>query len=311
MAAKANHHFIPQFYLRGFSEGTGRQARIFAFDRRTRKQFMTLVRNVGSRRYFNRIEVRGIDPDALENAIAQDESYASVYLQEIIEARSFASPKHFGAMMSLMANLSSRNPRMRTSMEDFHRSILKKMIAENVSSEEIWQSSLERMKERGVHVDDTLAFADVRAFVDDAQYKINIDQTYLIGLEMQMIQPVFDALIRRRWCFVSAPDGFDFITSDNPVVLSWTDGIDRGIYSPGHGVSGTTVFFPLSHSLAILGTFEEQVAFLQYSSDHVVAANTHVARHADMQIYARSGQFKVHLRDIAHVFGSDINSFVK
>lgn len=48
MAAKVNHHYIPQFYLRGFSEGVGRQARVFTFDQGSKKVFPTIVRNVGS-----------------------------------------------------------------------------------------------------------------------------------------------------------------------------------------------------------------------------------------------------------------------
>ncbi|UZF95009.1 DUF4238 domain-containing protein [Bosea sp. NBC_00550] len=96
MAEKANHHFIPQFYLRNFSPpGDRRQAKVFCFDQSTRKTFETLVRNVGSRRHFFRIDVEGYDPNHIEDGMAKIEGEISPHLAEAIETKSFPSDAHF------------------------------------------------------------------------------------------------------------------------------------------------------------------------------------------------------------------------
>lgn len=73
MATKANHHFIPQFYLRGFAAGIGRKAKVFTFDSKSKCTFTTLVRNVGSRRHFFRVEAEGVDSNAVEDAMSEFE----------------------------------------------------------------------------------------------------------------------------------------------------------------------------------------------------------------------------------------------
>jgi hypothetical protein len=106
LAEAHNHEFVPQAYLRAFAEGTGRQARIWAFDRVDRKAFHTLVRNVASQRDFNRIEADGVDPNALEQAFGQFEGSAAAALQRIQEAGSFAVEEDRLLVLTLIAILS-------------------------------------------------------------------------------------------------------------------------------------------------------------------------------------------------------------
>ncbi len=119
MGAKANHHFVPQFYLRCFAVGVGRKARVFVFDSQSKTTFRTLVRNVGSKRYFNRIEADGVDPNALEDSLAEIESLFAGHLSDVIAAKAFPTPDHFNSMMNLMATLSVRNPRLRAQLENW------------------------------------------------------------------------------------------------------------------------------------------------------------------------------------------------
>ncbi|TIL19856.1 MAG: DUF4238 domain-containing protein [Mesorhizobium sp.] len=75
MSDTVNHHFIPQFYLRGFSDSVDRRkSQVFVFDQSTKKSFRTLVRNIGARRNFFRIDVEGFHPNHVEDGIAEIES---------------------------------------------------------------------------------------------------------------------------------------------------------------------------------------------------------------------------------------------
>lgn len=81
----------------------------------------------------------------------------------------------------------------------------------------------------------------MKSFIERGEYKIAIDQTYLVGLELDAVPTVVEQLARRSWAFALAPASSTFTPCDDPVVLSWADGKDRGPYSPGFGVAARSL----------------------------------------------------------------------
>ncbi len=306
MGAKANHHYVPQFYLRNFAEGVGRKARVWFFDDETRSAGQTLVRNVASARYFNRIEAEGYHPDAVEDALAKLESEMVGPLAEVIKVRDFPSADHFSYVMNLAALLSVRNPSLRGRLEKFHQRIADKMLGMVTSSKEIWESQTRKMKDDGHELSGKVTFEDLRRFREQGQYTIAIDQTHLIGLEFEMIDPVLKTLSNRNWCFATAPEGSQYVTSDNPVCLEWANELSRSTMPVGHGLKGTNLLFPLSSTVLLIGAFEDIPESVLHSEEQVSSVNTIVARNSRRQIYAKNGDFKLNLRNRDAVRGADL-----
>jgi hypothetical protein len=307
VASKANHHYIPQFYLRGFSTGAGRQSQLFVFDSDNHKSFTTLVRNIGSKRHFNRVEAIGVGPNHIEDEMANIENEIAPHLLQVIEAKAFPTAEHFNSIMNLIALLSVRNPRLRGRMSDSHREIVERIMSMSVSSKQIWESQIKKIRENGIPVNEQMTYEDMKRFNNDGNFDIVIDQTFLIGLELKMVEPVLKHLSQRSWCFVTAPINHQFITCDDPTILDWNDKIKQpNPYSPGHGLQNTIVTFPLSPELALVGLFEILPKLSNYSPDQVTAFNTTVARHSRNQIYAKDGNFLLHLKDRQNVRGSDL-----
>ncbi|MXO49660.1 DUF4238 domain-containing protein [Erythrobacter vulgaris] len=303
---------MPQFYLRNFADGVGRQARVVFFDEETRHLGHTLVRNVGSKRYFNRVDAEGQDPDYLENALADLEGEISGPLADIIAAQNFPSEEHFTYVMNLAALLSVRNPQLRGQLERFHQDVVEKVFGVLVSSEEAWEHHTKKMKDDGVELSGKVTYEDIKRFKDGKRYDINIDQTHLIGVEFEMVPKVLETMANRNWCFASAPEGSQYITSDNPVVLEWSDNRDYGpLASPGHGLMGTSLLFPLSSDALLLGTFEELPETLSHTDDQVTSVNTVIARNSRRQIYARNDQFRLNLRSEQNVRGADLPKYFR
>jgi len=61
-----HHHYLSQFYLKGFTDGRSKKSKLTVIDAVTRKKFESNPRNVGGVRDFNRIEADGVEPDVLE-----------------------------------------------------------------------------------------------------------------------------------------------------------------------------------------------------------------------------------------------------
>jgi hypothetical protein len=277
------------------------------FDQETRRLEHTLVRNVGSKRYFNRVEADGQDPDQVENALSQLEGELAKALSEVIEAREFPSDQHFSSVINLAALLSVRNPRKRLQMERFHQEIVEKTFGVLVSSKEVWERQTQKMRDDGVEVNEDVAYEDIKRLREEKKYTVKIDQSHLIGVEFEMVPPVLETMARRSWCFASAPEGNQYITSDDPVVLEWSDNRDYGpLTSPGHGLRGTNIIFPVSSDLVLIGSFEETPHRLEHTEAQVTSVNTVVARNSGRQIYARSDQFRLYLRGQSIAQGAEL-----
>ncbi|NTJ44984.1 DUF4238 domain-containing protein [Agrobacterium larrymoorei] len=307
MSDTVNHHFIPQFYLRGFSDAADRRkAQVFVFDQPTRKSFRTLVRNIGARRNFFRIEAEGFDPNHVEDGMAEIEGEIAPHLAEVIASKGFPSDDHFTSVMLLMGNVAVRNPRFRSMLEDFHVKVAGGMMRASLLDQERYYGSIKQAREGGVPIRDDISYEDMKVFIDGGNYNIVIDQTYLIGLELKAVPTCVEQLARRSWSFVSAPEGAAFATCDDPVVIAWSDGKDRGQYSPGFGLEGTTVMFPLSPEVALIGLFVKQPPSRAFRRDQVAGMNTSTAKNATKQLYARDGEFELHTRTEPYTRGKDL-----
>lgn len=306
MGAKANHHYVPQFYLRNFAEGVGRQARVVFFDNDTLRLGHTLVRNVGSQRYFNRIEAEGTDPDYLEDALAKLEGEMASMLAEVIAARAFPSDEHFTYLMNLIALLSVRNPRLRGQMERFHQDVAERVLGIVTSSKDIWEHQIQKMKDDGVKLGAGVSYEEAKRFRDEKRYTIGIDRTHLIGVEFEMVPTVLETLANRNWCFASAPNGSQYITSDDPVVLEWADSSMDGPYPAGHGLRGTRIVFPISSEVVLVGQFEDVPERIHHNEVQVTSVNTVIARNSRRQIYAKTADFRVNLLSHPNVAGADL-----
>jgi hypothetical protein len=69
MPTARQHHFLPQFYLKGFAKQNGKVWQTWALDLKEKRQFQTNIKKVAKIRDFNRIDVKDQPPDAIEQAI--------------------------------------------------------------------------------------------------------------------------------------------------------------------------------------------------------------------------------------------------
>jgi Protein of unknown function (DUF4238) len=107
-------HYVPQCYLRQFAIRYRKKGHQLAvFDRETDKSFRANVKDVACQNYFNRIEVDGMDPNAVEKAMSEFESKLADALVRINETRSLESEEDRAHLITLIALTALRNPEMR------------------------------------------------------------------------------------------------------------------------------------------------------------------------------------------------------
>jgi hypothetical protein len=130
----------------------------------------------------------------------------------------------------------------------------------------------------------------------NTEYRLEVAREWHIDMEMAQIDSILPYLDARGWVLIEAPShSIGFITSDNPVCLTWVDDTKVPPFyrnSPGFGLRDTIVFFPVSQSLALLGMFELDNRLIQASDEMVASYNALTISNCYKQIYAPKLGFK-------------------
>ena len=145
MSEARHHHYIPQCYLRGFAAGSGKRCRITVANLEAGKFFETNPRNVGGIRDFNRIEIEGFKPDALESMMSNFEREVSVAINKISASRRFEGEDK-NAVLNLVALLVVRSPQQRENIRQFEEKIMKQIFGLSLQTKERWNISSNKWK---------------------------------------------------------------------------------------------------------------------------------------------------------------------
>ena len=216
-------------------------------------------------------------------------------LDRIIAAELIDTEEDRIALVNLICALSLRNPRLRETTRGFHERVAKQMLNLMLETPERWGSQREKMRQDGfVKELPEVSYEDMKKFAQEGKFKVNVPTGRHVQLEIQTFDKMLPILLDRNWLMVRAPkNSGGFITSDHPVVLTWSEPDMRGgFYSPGFGLTGTSVLFPVCTRLAVIGAFEHEEAVIDVPDSAVAGFNGAQVAYAERQVYARDYNFR-------------------
>ncbi len=281
-----NHHFVPQYYLKGFAKPCSKNGKLTVFDLKERKSFVTRPRNVAARRDYNRIEIEGQNPNAVESKLAELEALGDQAFRRIIAARSIEDRVDFSFVHVLLARIAISNPAFRDQRDQIISQVGSILMHNMVATSERWDAAIGQMgPELG---GDPIPYDEARAAVEGGGIVANATRETLIEQEVMLWPSILPLLEQRKWTLLIAPPGSTgFITSDRPFSLQWNDEtMNRGPYGVGLGCADTTLIFPLSHALAVVGSFEHGGGASVVDESIVAAVNFSLFQSAMRQVYA-------------------------
>lgn len=289
-----NHHYVPQCYLKGFARNRSKNSQLYVVDGKMSKAFPTTPRNVAAQRDFNRVEIPGEDPNLIEASYADFEAKVAPALVRLDQARAPTSQEDLALVLELVGLLAVRNPGRRESMRRFHAEVARRIMDLTLASRERWEGQVRQAQAAGYVAPNDVTFEQMRDFVREERYTIEVPTTRHVQVELQMLETVVGLLHQRRWALLcAAPGTGGFVTSDQPVTLRWNDeSMQGGFYPPGFGMTGTTVYCPLSKELTLVGTFDGATGAIESTERQIAAVNSLTIGHAGRQIYAESDRFR-------------------
>jgi Protein of unknown function (DUF4238) len=286
------HHYVSQFYLKGFATERKGKPQVVVFDGKERKSFKTATDNVALEHDFNRVTIDGLEPDAFEKAMADFEAQVAPALERIIAAESLASEEDRAALLNLICAFATRNPRLRETTRQFHEDAATQIMNLALATPERWAAQRKKIA-KGSELPE-VSYEDMRKFVLQKEWKLNVPTTRHIQLELGSFDKLLPLFLDRKWLMVRASrTSGGFITSDHPVMLTWSDPEMRGgLYPPGFGLTGTMVLCPLCTHLAVVGTFEGKESVIDSHDVAIAGWNGAQIASAERQVFARDYNFK-------------------
>jgi len=289
------HHWVPQCYLKGFAKPRSKNSQLYVVDAAAMRAFSTKPCNVAAARDFNRVDLDGVSPDAVESSFSSFESDVDQALGRSIAAGGVVDAEDHNLILNLIALLAVRNPGMRERMRRTEEEVWKRVLDLTLSSKERYEASFRKAAAEGAFsADEILPYETMREFFDRDEYDLQVSTTSHVQQELKLVDTVLPLLGRRSWLILRArPESGGFITSDHPVLLRWDAAAPEGrSVAPGFGQRDTDVLFPISHELAMIGSVKELPGIVEVGETQAAFFNGLIIAHADRQIYAPDDRFR-------------------
>lgn len=298
MSTPRKHHFVPQFYLGGFTPSGSKDDKLFVFDKQTGKQWSSSPGDVGCQRDFNVIEIDdGGDPNRLEKFFSLIETDGAEAIRLLVEKRQIPDGELYAKLISFMGLMTVRVPGSIEAVTKPFEGVYKSLLIQATASKERWEAIVADLKTKGQDVSD-VPWEEMRDWARGDDYDIVMPQNFRMSSVLDMLKIIRPLLAARKWTLVSVPkDGPCFICSDRPLTLNWIGDRGQGFFGPGFGLAGTMATFPVSKAQALVGVFEAQTDPQELSIADVATANSTTAVHASRFVYSTREDFVINLGD--------------
>ena len=213
------HHYLPQFYLQGF---TGADGLLCLFDRETktfRKQAPVITAFEND--FYTTTDRQGAKSDGLEKMFSKLECAARGVITRL-DARQtgWRDEQERVSFAIFLALFYSRTPAFHKEQTALAEQLYRSWMKANHPTAEITAQWCEEMaKETGEPVDKETA-AELFKAVRDDDYDVEIPRQHIIRLMGDAALHLARVLLTLNWSFVIAPPDLAFITSDAPFMIA-------------------------------------------------------------------------------------------
>lgn len=256
------HHYVPEFYLAGFTPTGSKDDFLWVHDGEQRKAWRTRPRNVAHERDYYRVEQEGVPPDALEKAFGVVEGQLAPVLQRIATGRKPPEGADLAHALRFIAMLAMRVPSGREVIDRNAAAMAKFMMRFAASNPRYFAQSVEELKQAGRLPQDVDAEKMRQFALDDSRYTTSVVPSSTLGTMVDLIDSLPPVLAERQWSLVVAKEEApDFVCTDRPVALVAIEPTSPRFL--GFGQPWTEVSMPLSRRATLVGSFQIEARLVE------------------------------------------------
>jgi hypothetical protein len=265
-AEKRRHHYTPVLYLRNFTDA-GSALHAIYLPAGNRAQ--TAPEALGFERDLYRPDFEELDPNVYEDIFGEFEGEAAPVIREVSETRTLPTDEErLNILFNFIAFQSVRLPSTKRAIAApiIHTyRIIESMLA---GSKELYET---HAKEAGI---DITKHPHERYKAGLGKYKMKMTTDAFVDHAMTMTDTMLPLVASRNWgVLYSERPGEQFVITDRPVALRWSNGSPPNFYGPGHGHMKTDLTIPISASVMLVGRFEAPITSGEATREQVATLN--------------------------------------
>lgn len=269
MAVTKKQHYVPQFYLREFTDPktpAGQDPYVWLFSKDGRNRRRRAPKNILWETDLYTLDVSGTKDLSLEKKLSEIEcGFAEVVREKIKKHLPLTDAEH-RKLCLFVATMLQRTVRQRDNQEQFYETLV---------------SQIERLETH--HGSDGSTSRKLRAFKKDA-HKAGV---------VAMLDEIPGLLMRMSLAFVCVGNTqARFITSDDPVTLFNPELQWQQLYGPGLAQSGVELTMPVTPEVAVCMTWSNLRGYIRIPGWRVHEINRFTRGHCYQRFVANSRRTK-------------------
>jgi hypothetical protein len=281
------HHFVPQFYLKGFVDSEGL---LWVYDRKDR-----LYRHLPPKTTCCEEDLYAIKP----KTAPRDRRIESEYLSSIdgmgasvireLQTKSTAKPpmnldaSQVRALSMFAAIQFTRLPWFKKAMSAIYESTAEQAARIAFATQERAARVLGQL-EKAIGEPSGVTPESMVEAVQGRRLTLKATERPFLQNMIQQSESIAKVIESLDWQVLIAPGSSGFITSDNPLVLVAPKEFDSERFGDGigFGIPGAIKYFPLTRRLCLrLGDLDSGFVYTNVDSEMVRVVNHNVAAHSD------------------------------
>lgn len=246
------HHYIPQGYMRNFTEC---ENELFVMNKKFGRIRTTAPAGVGYIKHYYRVDtVDEVGSAEIEQALGVVESTSLPITDELLTAKSLTNAQ--AADMAIYIALQyGRTPFMRTQMDEMATTLATNMTKQKLVEAFNDPKAYEEMKTAllGEHPETEFpSREELKEWIlkPGPLAKIEIDNGTFVKTFFSMAWGIADELLKHNWDILHAPKGTGFVVSDNPIGIYVRHKLEVG-QRPAILIPDAVRFFPLNRKTCL------------------------------------------------------------
>ena len=165
------HHFLPEFFLSGFTPSGSRDDFLNVFDLENKRRWQVKPIKAGAERDFNTVEVVGLSPDVIEQGLSDFENHVAKILTWIEANEAIPEEEDLIYLLNFVALLHVRNPASRNTINEALGQLGKVTMQLATSNKDVWDNMM--AKSGALNKYGPVDYEKARRYAMEAEVKAN------------------------------------------------------------------------------------------------------------------------------------------
>ncbi len=271
---KKRHHYIPQFYLKGFTDSKN-EPYIWIYDKEHNGRIIkSTAKDIAVKKHYFTFMTQDQEKDSetVENLLAVIETEAAAVFRKIHAGETITDIDK-STFAVFVASMMLRVPNFRNNVQSSLSQVMKKLFIMMASNKEAFEKSVREYEQESGETF-TMPIEKLRQIqLDQNKYDVIVDSQYALGMSLAMVKEMASILGAMEWTFLKATTEHKYICSDNPLFYCDLSNDPRSLYGVGLMSKNIEVTIPLSRDVAAFGNWKRGRGYIQANNAAVKDIN--------------------------------------